>query len=139
MNHGDLYYVPGSWNTTCDSCGKKVKAHQSKQRWDGLQVCGDCFETRHPQDFVRAKQDKISVPFTRPILPYVFVDTCDLATGSAYVGLATADCSQADQTWGMSYQELLESVYCSVGNRTAIPSLAVAGCATAGYNIDAYL
>ena len=33
------------------------------------------FEQRHPQDFVKAKTDKITVPFTRPIPEYVYVDT----------------------------------------------------------------
>jgi len=133
------YYISGDWNLTCDVCSKKVKASISKKRWDGYQVCPDCWEERQPLDFIRARIDKITVPFQRPIPTAEYIFSCDLATGSAYADLATADCSQADQTWGISYQELFESVYCSVGNRTAIPSLAVAGCATASYNIDAYL
>ena len=77
------YYVSGDWNVVCDSCSVKIKASKTKRRWDGFQVCPACFETRHPQDFVRARQDKISVPFTRPILPIIFTDTnynlyCDL-------------------------------------------------------------
>ena len=66
------YYVGGQWNVICDVCGIKYKAGESKKRWDGFQVCPTCFEYRHPQDFIRAKQDKISVPFVRPILPDVF-------------------------------------------------------------------
>lgn len=60
------YYVSGSWNCICDSCSIKVKASETKQRWDGLIVCRNCFEMRQPQDFVKARQDKITVPFTRP-------------------------------------------------------------------------
>ena len=66
------YYKAGEWNVTCDVCSKKIKAGQAKKRWDGFIVCPDDYETRHPQDFVRARQDKISVPFTRPILPLIF-------------------------------------------------------------------
>lgn len=66
------YYSPGSWNTICDSCSKKIKASESKQRWDGLIVCPSCYEQRHPQDFVKARQDKITVPFSRPRPPDVF-------------------------------------------------------------------
>jgi hypothetical protein len=67
------YYLPGSWNCTCDSCSKKIKATEAKQRWDGFLVCPDCFEPRQPQDFVKPRQDQISVPFSRPIPTYEFV------------------------------------------------------------------
>ena len=61
------YYLSGEFNVICDRCSKKIKAHQSKHEWTGFIVCGGCYEVRHPQDFVRARQDKISVPFIRPI------------------------------------------------------------------------
>jgi hypothetical protein len=60
------HYVSGQWNFICDSCGQKLKSGESRQRWDGFQVCSECWEPRHPQDFVRARQDKITVPFVRP-------------------------------------------------------------------------
>ena len=60
------YYVSGQFNVICDVCGKKIKAGEAKHRWDGFVVCPSDFEYRHEQDFVRARQDKISVPFTRP-------------------------------------------------------------------------
>ena len=63
---GKNYYASGQFNVICDICGKKIKAGEAKQRWDGFVVCPSDFEQRHPQDFVRARQDKISVPFTRP-------------------------------------------------------------------------
>lgn len=67
------FYISGEWNVTCDVCSRKIKAHEAKQRWDGFIVCPDDFENRHPQDFVKAQTDKISVPFTRPIPPEIFV------------------------------------------------------------------
>ena len=66
-------YRSGQWNLICDVCGKKIKAHKAKHRWDGFVVCPSDFEYRHEQDFVRARQDKISVPFTRPRPVDVFV------------------------------------------------------------------
>jgi len=60
------YYTSGGFNVICDVCSKKIKASDAKQRWDGLVVCPDDFEHRHPQDYVKAKVDKITVPFTRP-------------------------------------------------------------------------
>ena len=76
------YYKAGEWNLICDVCGKKIKAHKAKHRWDGFVVCGDCYETRHPQDFVRARQDKISVSFSRPIPTLTFTDVPYIDTGN---------------------------------------------------------
>lgn len=59
-------YRPGDWNAICDSCGKKLKASELKKRWDGLMVCADDFEHRHPQDFIKPRSDKIYVPWSRP-------------------------------------------------------------------------
>ncbi len=59
-------YVSGDWWILCDVCSRKIKASESKKRWDGFQVCADDYEQRHPMDFIKARADKISVPFTRP-------------------------------------------------------------------------
>ncbi len=58
-------FVPGDWHIICDVCGTKVPASLSKRRWDGLIVCEKDHEFRHPQDFLRARADKIAVPFSR--------------------------------------------------------------------------
>lgn len=68
------HFVSGQWNVTCDVCSKKIKSGEAKQRWDGFIVCPDDYEMRHPQDFVRTRQDKITVPFTRPIPPLTFTN-----------------------------------------------------------------
>ena len=68
------HYIPHEWNVVCDVCSKKIKASESRLRWDGLVVCPDDFEHRHPQDFVKARTDKITVPFTRPIPPLTFTN-----------------------------------------------------------------
>ena len=80
------YYISGQWNVICDVCGKKIKAGKAKQRWDGFIVCEEDYETRHPQDFVKARVDKISVPFTRPrpVDVFVIVDY-DMYVDSGYV------------------------------------------------------
>ncbi len=54
-------YKSGDWLVICDSCSAKIKASKSKERWDGFRVCPDCWEPRHPIDFIRARADKISV------------------------------------------------------------------------------
>ena len=76
------YYKAGEWNVTCDVCSRKIKSGQARKRWDGFIVCPEDYETRHPQDFVRARQDKISVPFTRPIPILTFTDVPYIDTGN---------------------------------------------------------
>ena len=68
------YYKAGEWNVTCDVCSRKIKSGQARKRWDGFIVCPEDYETRHPQDFVRARQDKITVPYTRPIPTLVYTN-----------------------------------------------------------------
>lgn len=67
-------YISGDWNLVCDSCAKKIKASKSKHRWDGFIVCADCWEPRHSLDFIRARNDKITVPFTRPQSTDTFIE-----------------------------------------------------------------
>lgn len=74
------YYKAGEWNVICDICGKKIKAGEAKHRWDGFIVCPSDFEYRHEQDFVRARQDKISVPFTRPRPVDIFTGVTSIRT-----------------------------------------------------------
>lgn len=66
------FYISGEWNVTCDICSKKIKAHEAHHRWDGFIVCSADMEQRHPQDFVKANTDKITVPFQRPIPTDIF-------------------------------------------------------------------
>ena len=59
-------YHHGQWNVSCDVCGFKFKSGDIKKRWDGLYVCKDDFEQRHPSDFMKGFRDDPSVPYTRP-------------------------------------------------------------------------
>jgi len=68
-------YKSGDWLVICDSCAQKIKASKTKERWDGFRVCPECWEPRHPMDFIRSRADKISVPFTRPQPEDQFADT----------------------------------------------------------------
>ena len=50
----------------CDVCGFRYAWDDLRERWDGFMVCPEDFETRHPQDFVRAVPDSKPLPWTRP-------------------------------------------------------------------------
>lgn len=60
------HLILGNWNALCDSCGRKFKATDLKKRWDGLVVCNEDWEQRHPQDLLRVQREQISVPWARP-------------------------------------------------------------------------
>ena len=64
------HYIPGDWWVLCDACQRKVRASQVTKDWKGRIVHADpnegCFETRHPQEFVRAVKDNHPLPFVRP-------------------------------------------------------------------------
>ena len=87
------YYKAGEWNVTCDVCSQKIKSGIMKQRWDGFLVCPSCYETRHPQDFVRARQDKISVSYTRPRPVDIFINACSAWGINCLADVGSADCA----------------------------------------------
>ena len=64
------YWKAHDANAICDRCGQKFKNSELKTEWAGARVCGptgnDCFETRHPQDFLKAMKDRQTVPNARP-------------------------------------------------------------------------
>ncbi len=59
-------WTTGTWNVICDVCGFRYKANEIKHRWDGLVVCPQDWEERHPMDLFQAREEKTGVPFTRP-------------------------------------------------------------------------
>jgi len=59
-------YDRGDWSVLCDACGRKMRASDLRQRWDGLKVCSEDWEPRQPQDFVRGVADYQAPPWTRP-------------------------------------------------------------------------
>lgn len=66
MGLWDSDYVKGDWNAICDICGFEYKASKLKENWKGQRVCEKDFETKHPQMFVRPKQEKGSSDWARP-------------------------------------------------------------------------
>lgn len=43
----------GVWLVDCQICYKTFYSDQILKRWDGLLVCKEHYETRHPLDFIR--------------------------------------------------------------------------------------
>lgn len=59
-------YLKGDFWRICETCGFKKRASETRKRWDGLIVCMDDWEERHPQDFVKGVVDRQNVPDPRP-------------------------------------------------------------------------
>ena len=86
----------GDWNVVCDSCGRKFKASTMRKRWDGLFVCAEDFEIRHPQLSLKVHGDKQTVPIPRPdTVNDVFINSCNLINSSGIAKLAVAGCAVA--------------------------------------------
>ena len=87
-------YESGDHKAVCDVCGRLFKAGSLRKRWDGLQVCSDDWEPRHPQEFVRGKVDKQVPKWTRPEPQDVFVADalCGVLESSATPGLSEPGC-----------------------------------------------
>jgi hypothetical protein len=60
------YLKVGDHNAFCDVCGFKFKASELRKRWDGMMVCSEDNEIRHPQDLIRSIKEKPAPPFSRP-------------------------------------------------------------------------
>ena len=67
------YLKVGDFNALCDVCGMKFKGSELRRRWDGFMVCSDDFEERHPQDLIRLRSEKVSLPWARPYPTDTFV------------------------------------------------------------------
>lgn len=90
-------YKHGEWNVICDVCGFKKKASEVKLRWDGLYVCKEDWETRHPQEFLRTPKDDQSVPWTRSEPSDTFVlPSCPNNGHIGKADIGTADCMLAE-------------------------------------------
>jgi hypothetical protein len=95
-------YKSGVWNVICDRCAMQVKSDQIMKEWTGFLVCPSCYENRHPQDFLKARLDKISVPFSRPEPPDVFTTVnyivglgCTTSSSTSIADSATSGCARS--------------------------------------------
>lgn len=53
--NGNHKYIPGDWWVICERCGFRYRKSEMRKEWTGLLVCAkNCWEPRHPQDFLRA-------------------------------------------------------------------------------------
>lgn len=104
----------GNWNALCDSCGRKFKALDLQKRWDGLMVCREDFEQRHPQDLLKVQREKIAVPWSRP---YAAEDTYIPET----LWTNTQDVLGLDETMAKDVSKVIDDLVPGGGVLNAFP------------------
>jgi len=75
-------YIPGDPWYQCDRCGFDYRQSEIRKQWDGLMVCGKCWEPRHPQDFVKGVKDHQAVKDARPAPVIALSNTTMAVAGS---------------------------------------------------------
>lgn len=96
-------YQPGNHWVVCDSCGFDIRAFDIMETWDGRLVCPSDWEPRHPQDFVRSKQEHIAAEYpVRPDPEPIFISTPCNAPAVAGIGICGimicgVDCGRVPQ------------------------------------------
>lgn len=82
LRKNKTYFRKGGYNVICDRCGFEFKSFQVRKTWDGLIVCKEDWEPRHPQDLIRVPSETSqTVPDPRPepaptyiTLPNIYVE-----------------------------------------------------------------
>lgn len=89
----DDLYEPGSkggfWRID-DRTGFRARARDTRQEWDGTIVDKTDFAERHPQDFVRGRRDKQSVPKPRPEPPDTMIGPAETTLAASASAGATS-------------------------------------------------
>jgi hypothetical protein len=142
-------YIRGDYWRICEGCGFKKRASETFKRWDGLFVCSDDFEERHPQDFVRGRADRQNVPHPRPEAVNSFVGALTTTvSGAASAGAVTVNVTSSARFAATDRIGILldsgnehRAVILSVPNSTsltltaALPSNVSAGCIVTNYSV----
>lgn len=97
------WWRSGSSNAICDRCGRKFKREELTETWDGLMVCREDWETKHPQLMVRPLPDQNKLPWTRPEpADTVVAAVCTLEGRQGVAGYGVAGCAIAGSNFGVT-------------------------------------
>jgi hypothetical protein len=96
------------WWVNCPVCSDQILGGDMKRRWDGLNVCVNCWEPRNPLDLYRPRD-------VNHVLPYLHTEQetsvgptyvtaqptyfCDPYRRQSMADVGTADCAKADITF----------------------------------------
>jgi hypothetical protein len=84
-------YDQGQWKVDCDNCGFPFKSGELRKMWNNTYACFRCWESRQPQDLLRAnKKDGKPPPWTRG-LPFKTTESNIVFPLSAQDNLITVE------------------------------------------------
>lgn len=90
------YWAEGDYKALCDGCGFEFKASELRERYDGMMVCQEDWEPRHPSERPLSIRSPRALPWTRPEGPDVFTNPiCTLLGRQGVAGLGIAGCAIA--------------------------------------------
>ena len=67
-------FTPSDWIAECMRCGRMFKGSELMRTWDGLYVCQEDWEKKHPQLTIRGVEDITRTPWSSSEPPDVFTD-----------------------------------------------------------------
>lgn len=117
-------WIAGRYSAICDVCGFRFHSDRLKRRWDSLMVCEQDWETRHPQDFIKLRSEKITPDWVREEPIDAFLNVCTIVTVQGKADWGTAGCAQAGNN-------LFQSDWGDFGTDT-VAEVAIAGDGFAG-------
>jgi hypothetical protein len=91
-----MSYIPGLFKRVCDRTGFAVMSNETVKQWNGIVVRKKNAEPRHPQEFVRGRGDRQTVPMPRArqpeqsVGPLTTETTADVAAGGHLIGVESA-------------------------------------------------
>lgn len=97
------YFKLGDRNAVCYVCGFERKASEMLLRWDGVYVCKQDWEPRHPQDFVRGVPEEQAPDWTQPEGPIEFAGPEEPPVSNIVVGTPDIYLNGVLQTAGVNY------------------------------------
>ncbi len=68
----EYWKAGGAWGI-CDRCGQKFRHADLRKEWNGLMVCREDYDPRHPQEGLRGIKENTAVRDARPPQPDNFL------------------------------------------------------------------
>src|ERR1700686_3666935 len=108
------YLFLGDWKAVCSLCGRKRKASELVQNWQGFWRCPEHNEARNAQDFVRGIPDIQTPPWVQPQKD-INIQVCSFNGCSGIPGWAMPGCSVPGRKaiqpfWGMAAFNFVSAV-----------------------------
>lgn len=89
------WWEQGQYDAICDVCGFSFKSGKLKKRYDGMMVCAEDWEARHPLERTVSIRSPATLPWTRPEPADTFIEAnfCTPEGRQGVAGYGEAGCA----------------------------------------------